>query len=287
MSKRRILIVMAHPDDESFGLGGLIAKYVTEGADVYLICSTNGDAGTIDPEFLDGYDSKAALRLAELDCAAEKLGFKEVFKLGYADSGMMGTPENDAPNASWRVWNERPEELTGRVLAVMQQVQPQVVITFNKFGGYGHPDHIVMHRATTTAFHQARQTFTNPPQKLYFTGFPKVLAQLRILMALLRGENPRKVGRNKDIDLLEIARKIEPVHTEIEIGDYIETWAAANACHASQGGGRSIPLSGWLRLLVGSKQRLTRAYPVPTRQRVDERDLFTGVSQEAEETVMA
>lgn len=73
MSNRRLLISLAHPDDESFGMGGLIARYVAEGIDVYYICATNGDVGTVSPEMLNGYSSIAELRLAELDCASEIL----------------------------------------------------------------------------------------------------------------------------------------------------------------------------------------------------------------------
>ncbi|PJF22922.1 MAG: GlcNAc-PI de-N-acetylase, partial [Phototrophicales bacterium] len=149
---RRILIAFAHPDDESFGLGGLIAKYVDDGAEVYLICTTNGDAGTIPPEMLNGYNSVAELRLSELQCAAQKLGLKEVFTFGYKDSGMMGAETNNDPQASWYVWQNNPDELIQRVVTVIRQINPQVVITFNRYGGYGHPDHIAIQRATEKAF---------------------------------------------------------------------------------------------------------------------------------------
>ena len=97
MSKRRLLISFAHPDDESFGLGGLITLYVAEGVEVYLICATNGDVGTVSPEMLNGYNSIKELRLAELDCASRKLGFSKVFKLNYKDSGMPGSDTTRDP----------------------------------------------------------------------------------------------------------------------------------------------------------------------------------------------
>ncbi|HVO68925.1 MAG TPA: PIG-L family deacetylase, partial [Aggregatilineaceae bacterium] len=100
---RRMLVCMAHPDDESFGLGALIAKYVAEGVEVSLICTTNGDVGTVQPEFLPGRASISDLRLAELRCATEILGIKEVITLGYRDSGMMGSPDHDHPASSWQV----------------------------------------------------------------------------------------------------------------------------------------------------------------------------------------
>ncbi len=87
-----MLVSFAHPDDESFGMGGSIAKYAASGVDVALICSTNGDVGTVDEERLQGFDSVAELRLHELHCAAETLGIKVVITFGYRDCGMMGTP---------------------------------------------------------------------------------------------------------------------------------------------------------------------------------------------------
>ncbi len=295
MSNRRILIALAHPDDESFGLGGLIGKYVAEGVDVYLICTTNGDAGTIDPEYLQGFDSKAALRLAELDCAAQVLGFKEVFTFGYKDSGMMGAAENDDPESSWYVWNNRPEELTDRVIRVMREVKPQVVITFNKYGGYGHPDHIAIQRAATEAFNKAGDPAyaidglpPYQPQKLYYISIPRLMVQIGILRARLKGENPEKMGRNHDIDMIAIARHAEPSHVKVDIKDYLETWQLASACHASQGGGMGSTIPRWLQNLISSKQGLTRVYPPPSADKLDEEDLFSHVQTEeaAEPTVL-
>ena len=141
MSNRRLLIAVAHPDDESFGYGGLITRYISEGVDVYAIVSTDGGAGTVAPEFLNGYNSVSELRLAELDCAAEKLGFKKVFKFGYKDSGMMGSETSKDPACSWQAPRE---ELARKVVEVIREIQPQVIVTFNKYGGYGHPDHIAI-----------------------------------------------------------------------------------------------------------------------------------------------
>lgn len=285
MSERRILAAFAHPDDESFGLGGLIARYIDEGADFYLICTTNGDVGTIDPELLAGYESHAARRLAELDCASEKLGFKAVFKFGYRDSGMMGSEENNDPNCSWAVWQNNPDELIRRTVEVIRQVRPQVVITFNKYGGYGHPDHIAIQRATKAAFDLAGDpTYITEglqpyrPQKLYYTSIPKFIIQFGILTTRLRGKNPRKLGRNNDIDIVRIVEEAEPVHTRIDIAKYMQAWTEANACHESQGGGRTSFIPRWLRRMMGLNQTLTRVYPAPPTDKIDEYDLFTGVT---------
>ena len=88
---KRLLIAYAHPDDESFGSGGLIAKYVAEGAQVGYICATNGDMGTIPLAMREQYSEVSEVRLAELDCAAQVLGLDPVYRFGYKDSGMMNS----------------------------------------------------------------------------------------------------------------------------------------------------------------------------------------------------
>jgi len=281
VSNRRLLISLAHPDDESFGMGGLIARHVAEGVDVYYICATNGDVGTVSPEMLNGYSSVAELRLAELDCASEILGFKQVFKLGYKDSGMMNSPTCNDESC---LWQAPRDEVARRVVEVIREIKPQVIITFNKYGGYGHPDHIAIQRATVDAFNLAGEsTYVTDglspyqPQKLYYGSIAKIMMQYRILRVRMNGEDPRRVGRNKDIDLQAILDNAEPVHTRIDVQNYLEIWDRASACHASQLGGGFGKIPMWLRKLAFSKQGFTRVYPAPQRNGVDETDLFAGV----------
>src|SRR4030066_2400052 len=96
---KTILAVLAHPDDESFGLGGTLALYARKGCDVYLACATRGEVGMVDEEHMKGYCSKGDLREAELRCAAQYLGLKSGYFLGYRDSGMPGTEDNRHPDA--------------------------------------------------------------------------------------------------------------------------------------------------------------------------------------------
>jgi len=284
MSGRRLLISYAHPDDESFGLGGLIAKYVAEGVDVYLICATNGDVGTVSPELLNGYETIAELRLSELRCASELLGFKQVFEFGYRDSGMMNCDDNNHESCLWKA---PLEDVTRRVVDVIREVQPQVVITFNKYGGYGHPDHIAIQRATTEAFTLAGDasyvTSQRPykPQKLYYSGISINMVRLWVGLTHFRGQDPRRLGNNKDINIQAILDNVEPIHARVSIKGYYDKWQQANACHQSQGGGgggmmRNIPK--FLRPTLASNQGFTRVFPTPTQNRIDEYDLFAGVS---------
>lgn len=280
MSNRRLLIVYAHPDDESFGLGALIAKYVAAGVQVDLICATNGEAGVIAPEFLEQHGSPAAVRLAELDEAARVLGLKNVVTLGYRDSGMMGSEANNHPES---LWQADPDEVTRRVVEVIRDLRPQVVITFNKYGGYGHPDHIAIQRAATKAFYLASDpsyvTEQEPyaPQKLYYSGIATLMLQLGIWRSRLKGDDPRRMGRNNDIDLVAILDNVEPIHARVTISDYYAEWDAANACHHSQLGGRTQRLPEWLRRYLSRKQGFTRVHPAPNGRNVVENDLFVGV----------
>lgn len=288
MTDQRILISFAHPDDESFGLGGTIAKYVDSGTDVYLICATDGDRGTIPDEMQDQYDSVRELRLAELDCAAQKLGFRDVFTFGYKDSGMMTDETINDPDCLWYHNQHHPEQIVERVVQVIRQIQPQVIITFNPYGGYGHPDHIAIHRATLAAFDRAGDPDYMPgtlppyqPQKLYYNALPGLLLRIMLWFIRLRGKDPRKMGTNNDIDFQAVVDNLEPVHTRINIRDYLDAWDEASACHVSQGGGRSsFGFPGWLRRRLLGHQTFTRVYPAPDRDAIDEYDLFTGVVAE-------
>ena len=158
MSKT-ILAVLAHPDDESFGLGGTLALYAQKGYDTYLVCATRGEAGTVDAEHLNGFKDTAELRTAELERAARILGLKKVFYLGYRDSGMPGTEDNNHPDAQI---NHPIDEVAGQVVKYIRELKPDVVITFDPIGGYRHPDHIHIHKATVLAFEKADDPSFHP-----------------------------------------------------------------------------------------------------------------------------
>ncbi|HEC22926.1 MAG TPA: GlcNAc-PI de-N-acetylase [Chloroflexi bacterium] len=288
---RRLLLSLAHPDDESFGMGGTIARYVDEGVEVYLICATNGELGAADPEFLEKYGSVTELRLAELRCAAEKLGITRIYTLGYRDSGMAGSPDNAHPDS---LAAADPDEVAGRVTEIIREVRPQVVVTFDPFGGYGHPDHIAMHRATVRAFHAAPDPTQYPeqieaglqpyrPRKLYYHTFDRRWLRFAVRVMPLLGQNPEQFGRNKDINLRVIAAHEYPIHARIAFDRYTEIARQARDCHASQlaGFARPGPLQ-WLRhLLETNEDTFMRAYPPVNGAYECERDLFEGVHTDA------
>lgn len=282
MSDRRLLISVAHPDDETFGYGGLVARYVSEGAEVYAIVSTNGDVGTMDDSFVERHGSVKAVRLAELECATSMLGFRKVFLFGYRDSGMMGSETSEHPDCSWQAPRA---ELARRVVEVIREVRPQVILTHNRYGGYGHPDHIAIQRATTDAFDLAGDagyvTEDHPawqPQKLYYSTSPTLMLRYGILMTRLRGKDPRAMGRNQDVDMVATLENIEPTHARIDVRPWMDIWDEASRCHASQLGGRRSRPPRWMRRFFQSHVSYTRVQPPPAHNRIDERDLFDNVT---------
>ena len=278
--ERTVLAVFAHPDDESFGPGGTLAKYASEGAHVWLVCGTDGDAGTVDAGMLEDYANTAQLRAAELCCAAQTLGLQGVDWLGYRDSGMAGSPDNEHPRS---LVQAPMETVVGQIVSSIRRHRPQVIICDNQYGGYGHPDHIKLHQATVLAFQAAADSTEYPdtgpafqPQALYFTAFnPGLLKQLVRLMPLFR-RDPRRFGRNQDIDLLEILSWETPVHARVDIRPYLEVKQRASACHASQGGGQQF--LGWLPEVVRRRwlgyETFVQGHPKPEPGDEVRTDLF-------------
>jgi len=264
---RTLLSVLAHPDDESFGMGGTLAKYAEEGADVHLICATRGEAGEVDQEFLAGQSSIAHLREMELRCAVEKLGLREVKLLDYRDSGMSGSTDNKNPEA---LINAHLDQVAREIAEYIRQIKPQVILTFDPIGGYRHPDHIFIHQAATKAFYLADDpAFKSSyppykPGKLYYHTIPRNFVRFNVRLLRLLGKDPSKYGKNKDIDLTQIAGQDFPVHARINYKTVKHKKDAAAACHASQGGeGLTRVFFKWVSWLLGIKpeDQFMQAYP--------------------------
>jgi LmbE family N-acetylglucosaminyl deacetylase len=279
---KTILAVLAHPDDESFGLGGALALYASRGYDTYLVCATRGEVGTVDEEHLNGFKDIAELRTEELRRAAKYLGLKEVFFLGYRDSGMPGTEENKHPEAQI---NHPIDEVAGHVVKYIRELKPDIVLTFDPIGGYKHPDHIHVHKATLLAFENADNASFHPeaglpfkPRALYYQVFPRKFLKWMTRLLALTGKDPTKWGRNGDINLNELAEVEFPVHVRLDIGPVAEVKRQAGAQHASQGGvGMRRGLMGFVSRLFGENEDYMRAYP-PVNGRVRRKhDLFDGL----------
>jgi N-acetyl-1-D-myo-inositol-2-amino-2-deoxy-alpha-D-glucopyranoside deacetylase len=250
-SGKKILVCLAHPDDESFGMGGTLAKYAQQGAEITLICATRGEAGEVEPELLEGYSSISELRTAELTCAANHLGLKEVIYLDYRDSGMNGSVDNQHKEA---FINVPIDIVVERLVKTMRTLKPEIVVTFDPIGGYKHPDHIYIHQATVKAFDEAAnpEAFNNialPAHQsnyLFFHMFPRKFARFILKILNLVGKDATKFGRNKDINLEEILGDTDfPTHVKVNYSESAKQKEDASNCHVSQlsfgsGGGNFI-----------------------------------------------
>ncbi|AZM60197.1 MULTISPECIES: N-acetyl-1-D-myo-inositol-2-amino-2-deoxy-alpha-D-glucopyranoside deacetylase [unclassified Streptomyces] len=176
---RRLMLVHAHPDDESINNGATMARYVAEGARVTLVTCTLGERGEVIPPELR-HLSGAALgghRLGELREAMRALGVTDFRLLGgagrYCDSGMMGLPDNDDPGCFWQ---SDVGQAAGLLAEVILEVRPQVLVTYDDNGGYGHPDHIQTHRVAMRAVGLAAEAGWDVP-KVYWNRVPRSVAE--------------------------------------------------------------------------------------------------------------
>lgn len=187
-----LMAVHAHPDDEVLGGGGTLARYAAAGHRVVLVTCTDGAVGEIVDPAIATLETLADVRAEELRAACALLGITAQHFLGYGDSGMMGTPENEAPHAFWQA---DLDEATGRLVALIRQHRPHVLLTYDANGFYGHPDHIQAHRVTVAAFDAAGDPARYPeqglapwtPLKLYYTAFPR--SRIQALAQRLRELN--------------------------------------------------------------------------------------------------
>jgi N-acetyl-1-D-myo-inositol-2-amino-2-deoxy-alpha-D-glucopyranoside deacetylase len=223
---RRLLLVHAHPDDESIGTGATIARYAAEGAEVTLVTCTLGELGEVIPAEL-GYlagdgDRLGAHRIGELAAACAALGITGQRFLGgpgrWRDSGMMGLPDNDSPDCFWQAdMAMAAAELAG----IIREVRPQVLISYDANGFYGHPDHIQAHRVSRAAIPLASEPGPSgdehPPwqvAKFYATAMPRSVAEAR--------------------DLPPVWVPDDQVTTEIDGTPYLAAKTAALRAHATQ-----------------------------------------------------
>jgi len=176
MSTKRLLGAFAHPDDEGIVSGALL-QYSTSGVETGLVCATRGEVGEIADPSLATPENLGQVREGEMRAAAEVLGVHNLWFLDYRDSGMAGTPENADARAFAQA---SAAEVVGKLVKIIREFRPQVIVTFDESGAYGHPDHIAIYRYTTSAFHAAADAVQYPDlgpahsvSKLYYSSFPR------------------------------------------------------------------------------------------------------------------
>lgn len=276
----KILAVFAHPNDESFGTGGTLAYYAHNGIEVHLVCGTRGEVGEVDPALLKKGQTIGELREHELRCAAGILGLASVRFLGYRDSGMAGSQENNHQEA----FSAQPlEKVARQIVDIIRELKPEVVLTFDPNGGYKHPDHIMVHRAAVEAFDRAAdpnyQDGLPPfqPQRLFYATFPNRFMKILVKLLKFFGGDPEHWGKNKDINLVEIVKDTFPVNVKINYRSVIKERDAAAACHASQGGGGlNRGILGWWRNTFSPFETFMQARPPKTDKKIS-RDFFDGL----------
>ena len=229
-----LLVALAHPDDETFGVGGVIARAVEEAHHVVIVCATRGEAGEIADPSLATPETLGEVRERELQAAAGALGVGDVRFLGYRDSGMAGTPENRHPAA---LLNADPDEVVARLVRIVREVRPDVVVTFEPGGIYGHPDHVTISQHATAAVDAAADPARWPGSgaphrvaRLYYVALPK--------SALLRLAAAAKASGMQWglIDAMRIDDAVDDadIDAAVDVTRWIDRKRAAVAAHATQ-----------------------------------------------------
>ncbi|MFF2522695.1 PIG-L family deacetylase [Streptomyces liangshanensis] len=232
-----LMAVHAHPDDEATGTGGVLARYAAEGIRTVLVTCTDGGCGDGpggvkpgDP----GHDpaAVAAMRRDELAASCDVLGISDLEMLDYADSGMMGWATNDAPGAFWRT----PVEVgAARLAELMRHYRPDVVVTYDENGFYGHPDHIQAHRITMAALEMIAAEPAPLTPKVYWTTMPR--SAMRRFGETLRefGEEMPEPDPDEAGPAFEIGLPDDEITTWVDATAFSDQKFDALAAHASQG----------------------------------------------------
>jgi LmbE family N-acetylglucosaminyl deacetylase len=268
-----LMAVHAHPDDEALSTGGVLARYADEGVRTVLVTCTNGELGDapggIKPEDT-GHDERIVvpLRRQELEASCRALGVNHLELLGYHDSGMEGWPQNDAPGSFWQT----PVAEAGHRLAeLMAKYRPQVVVTYDEKGFYGHPDHIQANRITLAAIAEC-----GIPDKLYYTA----VARSDILSM---GDVMKEAGFDRPTELEEIPDFGTPddlITTTVDCGPVVERKFASLAAHASQSDNIFfLGMGEELFAKIMGNESFVRAQD-STNAPIPENDLFAGLRQE-------
>jgi N-acetyl-1-D-myo-inositol-2-amino-2-deoxy-alpha-D-glucopyranoside deacetylase len=283
IEKVDILAVRAHPDDESSATGGLLAKYAAEGRKTGVVICTGGEEGEIhDPDLVyeEAFPRLREIREAELRAACEVLRVAHLRLLGYRDSGMDGTESNAHPEA---FCNADLEEAGARLAAIIRELRPSVIVTDNEHGGYGHPDHIMSHRATLRGFELAADPAVGipgdpwRPHRLYvMASVPRAWMQIYELM---EEEGLDTSGlRQRMLNPRSPQFPPSPIHLTLDVSDHADTRTEALLRHKTQ----MKPDSHWmilpphLRRIAFASVNLWRIYPEPADGERDE-DLFPDV----------
>ena len=281
------MAVHAHPDDEAIGTGGTLLRYHDLGVRTVLVTCTRGECGEISDPALASPDNLGEVRTRELEEAVRLLKVDRLVWLGYRDSGMAGTADNDHP-ASFH--QADLEEATERLVRLVREERPQVMISYEAKGTYGHPDHLKAHLITVAAFEAAGDPSRFPgagapwrPLKLYYTVRPRSRTEALLQAAReagIEGLFGAKTEEGARERLERYATADELVTTEIDIAPYYDQKRAAVLAHRTQMGPQSFfqKLPAEVARRMGGFEYFQRAAgPAPEQPGEREADLFAGL----------
>ncbi len=214
----------AHPDDESIQVGGTLAKAAAAGHRVVLVFATRGEHGEVEDGFLGDGETLGDRRAAETAASADVLGAQRVEFLGYADSGMMGTPENDRPEAFWQA---DVEEAAARLAEILREEGADVLTAYDSDGGYGHPDHIQVHRVGL----RAAQLAGTP--RFFEATMIRDHIRSQMAAAAERGEIPGEEELDPS-SMDTFGRPASAITTTVDVREFAAAKRASMAAHASQ-----------------------------------------------------
>jgi len=233
MSTKRLLGAFAHPDDEGIVSGALL-QYSTSGVETGLVCATRGEVGEIADPSLATPENLGQVREGEMRAAAEVLGVHNLWFLDYRDSGMAGTPENADARAFAQA---SAAEVVGKLVKIIREFRPQVIVTFDESGAYGHPDHIAIYRYTTSAFHAAADAVQYPDlgpahsvSKLYYSSFPR--SALRAIGEWMSTQNYE--GSFSGLDPEKLGMPDEQINVWLNVEPWREQKDRSRSMHRTQ-----------------------------------------------------
>src|SRR5579859_5217284 len=286
-STRTLMAVRAHPDDESIVCGGTLARYSAEGAQTVVVTCTLGESGEIVDSTMNADEVRPRLgevRRQELEESCRILGVTTLEILGYRDSGMAGTPDNDNPASFNRA---DPVEAGDRLVGLVRRYRPQVLVTDDENGGYGHPDHIMANRITLYAFEHAGDPSYRPdlgeawqPLKLYYGLFPRTQFILLAELMKERGlEVPWEGEEQGDDAGATRGSPDNAITATIDVAAYLPQKAASLRAHHTQ-----IAWDSWWATIpsdIGDRVFHDEYFGL-ARSRIDtqeqETDLFAGMA---------
>lgn len=266
----RLLVLTAHPDDEGFGMAGSIARAAERGWDVTVVCATRGEVGEISDHALATPESLPQVREQELRDACAALGVADVRLLGYRDSGMEGSPDNADPRA---LANADPATVVAEYRALLRELRPAVVLTWDPTGGYGHPDHIAVYRHAAEAVRQAVAAGEGPAS-LYYTVLP--VQRFAAMAERLEREGTPIVNAEMREAMLRQERL--PGTTVIDVRTFLPRKYGSMAAHRTQMGDTApfMKLPQVLRDEFMGTEHFHRAIPAWRDGEPEEHDFYTG-----------